>query len=637
MRDSLARVASLFALAALALVLPGCPASPKQIEDSLPPSANTHPSFNVFIADNGTNDVAVADESGKVINVIPVGAAPSAIAFDDFGQQATRFGFVANTGSNNVSVISGTQVAATVAVGTGPDCVATDALATPHDRVWVCNGAGNSISELDASTFKVLATYATGPHPIAAARSGSAFLVLNAGDNTLSALDVNSGAILQTLQLGKAVVGMAVFDKVYVATADGTLLSIAQANPTLPASQSPFAIVSSRNLGVPVQAFNAVDDVGDFAYTDGLDNTVHTIFPTTAEPPQSLPTGTDPRGSQGVAITTGPELGAYLFVANKGSDNVSTYVSKSWTSKSYTAGTPIALAVGSHPVAIAITNVFAPDATPTPAPTATPVVTPTPAASNLYVANYGANDLARYAAPFSASSAPSFTLPDSGPVGLAVNDTYVVTSHISGAVNAYLQPVSASSTPAATFGAAASGFMAFDPQGNLWATSQNTTVVKYVPPLSNSTVESAGITNGFTDAYGIAFDSSGNMYVDNADASATIVVYAPPYTAMTNSYAVPGTTPRLHGIAIFGSTLYVADTRDNLIDVYSLPLTTNMPVDAVPATAPMGLSVDASGNLYVTTQGTDELQMFSAPVSSSSKAVLVTAGIKQAFGIAVGP
>lgn len=651
MRDSLARAASLFGLAALALVLPGCPANPKDIANSEPPSANTHPSFTVFIAEGGTNDVAVADSSGKVINAIPVGTAPSAIAFDDFGQHASHWGFVANTGSNNVSVIDGRKVAATIAVGAGPDCV-VPALSfdskNADDRVWVCNGADNTISELDSTTFSVLATYKTGPHPIAAVRAAQALLVLNAGDNTISALDPASGAILQTLQLGKNVVGMGVMNNVYVGTSDGTLLTIAQANPTVPPSQSPFAVVSSQNVATAMQAFNAVDDTGDFAYTNGQDNTIHTLFPlTAAQQPQSLAAGTDPRGSREAVITSGPETGAYLFVANRGSDNVSTYASKSWTSVSYTAGTPIALAPGSHPVAIAITYGFAPDATPTPAPsatptptpapTATPVVTPTPAASNLYVANYGGNDVARYATPLGATSAPALTFADTGPVGIAVNSTYVVTSHITGVVQVYQQPVTASSAPVAKFGAAASGFMAFDPQGNLWATSQNSTVVEYVPPFSNATTESAGITGGFTDAYGIAFDSTGNMYVDNADASGTIVVYAPPYTSMKNSYAVPATNPKLHGMAIFGSTLYVADTHNNAIYMYNLPMTTNMPVDTVPATAPIGLTVDASGNLYVTTQGTDELQVFGAPVSSSSKAALVTAGVKQAFGIAVGP
>ncbi len=190
----------------------------------------------------------------------------------------------------------------------------------------------------------------------------------------------------------------------------------------------------------------------------------------------------------------------------------------------------------------------------------------------------------------------------------------------------------------ATFGGSAIGLMTFDAQGNLWATSQNSSVVEYVPPFTSGTVEAKSLTSGFTSSYGIAFDANGTMYVTNSDASASIVVYAPPYTSPSNTYTVSTPNARLHGAAVNGSNLFVADTGNNLIYVYALPMTTNIPSEAFSATAPIGLAFDANGKLYVTSQGTGQIQIFNPPFNSgSTPAVTITGGVNQAFGIAIGP
>lgn len=239
------------------------------------------------------------------------------------------------------------------------------------------------------------------------------------------------------------------------------------------------------------------------------------------------------------------------------------------------------------------------------------------------------------------TASPVISLADTsllgGPIGIAVNKSYVATSHASGSVNVYSQPVSASSTPSATFGAAAAGFMTFDASGDLWAASQSTSVVEYVPPFTNSTVEATWITSGVTKAYGIAFDASGNLYVSNSDSSAAILVFAPPYTSAPAKYVVPNTNVSLHGLAVAGSNLLVADTRNNVIYVYNLPLTTNIPVRLFAATSPVGLAVDSSGKLFVTSQFTNQVQEFDPPFGTTIPGTTFTGGLNQPFGIAAGP
>lgn len=257
---------------------------------------------------------------------------------------------------------------------------------------------------------------------------------------------------------------------------------------------------------------------------------------------------------------------------------------------------------------------------------------------NLYVANYSGNDITSYQDP--GRDLLAYSTPDTAPVGIAAdidaNSKYVVTDQVTGSVTAFAWPIDGVSTPVATFGTSARGFMAFDSKGNLWAASQNAVVVEYVPPFTNSTTESNGLTNGITDSYGIAFDSSGNMYVSNADSSGTVVMYAPPYSALTKTITVPDANPGLHGLAASSSQLFVADTRNDKILVYNLPLSGNTPDVQITTTAPLGLAVDPKGRLLVSEQGHNRIDVFGPPFSNSSApAGSITGGLNGPFGVTI--
>ncbi|HUY40571.1 MAG TPA: hypothetical protein VMV82_03280 [Candidatus Dormibacteraeota bacterium] len=256
----------------------------------------------------------------------------------------------------------------------------------------------------------------------------------------------------------------------------------------------------------------------------------------------------------------------------------------------------------------------------------------------LYVANYSANNVARYNEPYHTGSGPADTYADVSPVGIAVNDKFLVTDRTDGSVTVFQFPVLKGATPSAHFGTSAGGFMAFDPQGNLWATSQNAVVVEYVPPFTNSSTESNGLTDGITDSYGIAFDSSGNVYISNADSSGTVVMYAPPYSTLGTTITVPEANPKLHGLAVDGSQLLVADTANNEILVYNLPLSGNTPVVTFSVTAALGLAVDYNNVLYVSEQGNNKIDLFVPPFSNGmSPSGTLTNGLDGAFGLAVAP
>lgn len=105
----------------------------------------------VYVANAGSNSVSVIDgATGTVTATIPVGSEPAGIAVDD----DTDMIYVANHGAPTVSVIDGgtNTVAATLTVGTtvGPDAVAVD---PATDQIFVTTYG--YIAEIDGATDQV--------------------------------------------------------------------------------------------------------------------------------------------------------------------------------------------------------------------------------------------------------------------------------------------------------------------------------------------------------------------------------------------------------------------------------------------------------------------------------------------------
>lgn len=129
--------------------------------NSLIPPANPSPTpvNRIYIANQGSNNVSVIDgNTNTVTATIPVGTQPSGIAVNPL----TRRIYVANLADNNVSVIEDDPVIATIPVGTAPRAVAVN---SRLNRVYVANRDTNNLSVIDGRFNNVIATVEVGTQP----------------------------------------------------------------------------------------------------------------------------------------------------------------------------------------------------------------------------------------------------------------------------------------------------------------------------------------------------------------------------------------------------------------------------------------------------------------------------------------
>ena len=108
-------------------------------------------SFDCLAYDPVSNDIYACDHAGRVVEIsgandtvqgyIPAGSQPSAIAYD----AESGFLYVANRGSNNVSVINPSthSVVKSIPVGSQPDAVLAD---PDDDELYVANNGSNNVS-----------------------------------------------------------------------------------------------------------------------------------------------------------------------------------------------------------------------------------------------------------------------------------------------------------------------------------------------------------------------------------------------------------------------------------------------------------------------------------------------------------
>jgi sugar lactone lactonase YvrE len=210
--------------------------------------------------------------------------------------------------------------------------------------------------------------------------------------------------------------------------------------------------------------------------------------------------------------------------------------------------------------------------------------------------------------------------------------------------------------------------VAFDSSGNLWvADASNGRVLEFVPPLTNG--EKASIVLGqvnFTayscgagqsamcTSYGLAFDSSGNLWVSDpggdrvlqfsppftSNEKASIVIGQPNFISSGYSAATAASLNNPRGIAIDSSgNLWVADFGFNRVLKYAPPFSNNESASVVLGQRnstgnftsttrwglnnPNGITFDSSGSLWVADAGNNRVLRFDSPFSVGENASVV--------------
>lgn len=169
-----------------------------EIEGASLPQSPTQ-SGTVWVANNGSNDVSVIEEStGQVIARIPAGKVPHNVTV---GQ---TLAYVPNSGDNSVTLIdlSTYRPVAVVEVGAAPHDVAL----TPDETLaFVTNMGSSSVSVIDVPSRRVVKTLEVGAGPAhsRASPDGSLVYVANSGSGNISIIDTASLQVLDTIPTGQ--------------------------------------------------------------------------------------------------------------------------------------------------------------------------------------------------------------------------------------------------------------------------------------------------------------------------------------------------------------------------------------------------------------------------------------------------
>jgi YVTN family beta-propeller protein len=228
---------------------------------------------------------------------------------------ATNKIYVANTGSNNVSVINGATdtVTGTIVVGSSPRGVCVN---PTTNRIYVGNQGGNSVTVIDGATDTMVTTIPVGtqPYRLSVNPTTNKIYVANWGSNNVSVINGATNTVSATIALGNNTGPLATAvnpttNKVYVANTTGNSASIINgATDTL----TKTIAVGNGPYGVDVNATtNKIYMVNSgSASVSVINGTTDTVASTVA-------VGTTPRGVAANPVTN------RIYIANYGTNNIS--------------------------------------------------------------------------------------------------------------------------------------------------------------------------------------------------------------------------------------------------------------------------------------------------------------------------
>jgi YVTN family beta-propeller protein len=295
-----------------------------------------------YVANLGSDNVSVIRTSDNTVTAtVPVGHWPFGVALTPDGGHI----YVANILSNNVSVIrtSDNTVTATVLVGGGPHGVAV----RPGGAfAYVANHNGTTVSVLRTSDNTVTATVPVGnnPYGLAFTPNGDFLYVTNTNSANVSVIRTSDNTVTGTVAVGASPRGAAV-------TPDGAHLYVMnQVSDNVSVIRtSDNTVTTTVSVGNGPFGLDVTPD-GAYVYVANIfGNTVSVIRTSDNTVTATLPVGPSPVG---VAAT--PD-GAHIYVANQDANNLSVIR----TADNTITGT---VAVGSGPRILTVGFVPAPQA-----------------------------------------------------------------------------------------------------------------------------------------------------------------------------------------------------------------------------------------------------------------------------------
>jgi YVTN family beta-propeller protein len=165
------------------------------------------------------NRVMVVDiATNNLVTSIPVGASPTGVAINAFGNRV----YVTNANDGTVSVIDATTntVVRTIAVGSQPFGVAVNPQGTKVAAATLGGAGGNQIAIIDTNSSAVsLVTAGQGPTGVIFSPDGTRLYVSNLSENTITVIDTGTFTPIDAITVTSSPYGMAI-------SADGSRLYV---------------------------------------------------------------------------------------------------------------------------------------------------------------------------------------------------------------------------------------------------------------------------------------------------------------------------------------------------------------------------------------------------------------------------
>jgi YVTN family beta-propeller protein len=541
---------------------------------------------------------AMADTALPAINV---GMTPSAIAVN----AATNKIYVANSYSNNVTVIDGaTNATSTVIAGTGPIAIAVNAAT---NKIYVANYNSDNVTVIDGAT-NMASTVSVGTNPFAIAVNAvtNKIYVANINSDNVTIIDgaTNMASTVNAGNSPRAIAVNAATNKIYVANFNSANVTVIDGATdmasTVNAGTNPFAIaVNAATNKIYVANYGSAN----VTVIDGVTNMASTVN-----------AGTGPRA---IAVNAATNK---IYVANYGSANLTVIDGVTNMASTVNAGTnPFAIAVNVATNKIYVTNYGSGNVTvidgatnaPSPVSVGTNpfAIAVNPATNKIYVANYNSNTVTVIdGATNKVSTVSAGTSPRAIAVNAATNKIYVAyygsnnVTVIDGATN-MASTVSVGTNP--------QGIAVNAGTNKIYVANQTSNNVTVIDGATNATsTVSAG-----TGPMAIAVNTATNkIYVANYGSNNVTVIDGA--TNMASTVSV-GTSPIAIAVNAGTNKIYVANFQSNNVTVIDGATNAASTVNA--GILPRAMAVNAGTNkIYVANSNSNNVTVIDGATNAAS-------------------